>query len=679
MKHTSVGALILVTALWLGLTQSSYAQECESGTFEGAFDGEVVVPQNWNCRERQDFWFTDQGSQIIPYIWMLNLEQVGSRSKFKDNMDRLGYLPQKPTKDWNPDGLPIGFTKGNAKGNKFYGGISKEWLGMTCAACHTGQIEFNGSKILIEGAPTTGDFEKMLLELVAAMQATHDDDAKFERFASAVISQNSERRAGGTGDKKTLRNQLKQVTGIRHAWNGRNQGSEESGKYGPGRLDALGAIFNETAATALGVPDNKEIANAPVSYPFIWDTPQHDKVQWNGSIKNAALGSLSRNVGEVLGVFGSLELDKDSPLPIPLPIPIKGGHTTSVNVGALAKLEGLLWKLQSPLWSDTSLPSIDEDLAKDGREVFEQHCISCHQDIDRSDESRKIAAKMFPIVNPKNPNDPDSLGTDPTMAINFLTRAAKARELTGLFTRYVRVLSDGEKFEQKDQDEVRKIRIIAYSVAGTIIHNLIRNPDEVIAALKAGKSGKSQDELTQIAEDVKKLIAGNGSLKSFIEKITVGLLEFEETKLSFTDKLIDKVGDKLKDYENTNDDPKCFPDGMLPCYKARPLNGIWATAPYLHNGSVRNMRQLLLPSKCPTDVNGNSVYVAGECRQATFHVGSRRFDDQNIGFADDGYFVFNTKLIGNSNKGHEGPAYGYDELAKDPKLIDALLEYLKSL
>ena len=30
-------------------------------------------------------------------------------------------------------------------------------------------------------------------------------------------------------------------------------------------------------------------------------------------------------------------------------------------------------------------------------------------------------------------------------------------------------------------------------------------------------------------------------------------------------------------------------------YKARPLNGIWSTAPYLHNGSVPNLYQLLLP------------------------------------------------------------------------------------
>ena len=32
-------------------------------------------------------------------------------------------------------------------------------------------------------------------------------------------------------------------------------------------------------------------------------------------------------------------------------------------------------------------------------------------------------------------------------------------------------------------------------------------------------------------------------------------------------------------------------------YRARPLNGIWATAPYLHNGSVPNLRELLTPRR----------------------------------------------------------------------------------
>ena len=69
----------------------------------------------------------------------------------------------------------------------------------------------------------------------------------------------------------------------------------------------------------------------------------------------------------------------------------------------------------------------------------------------------------------------------------------------------------------------------------------------------------------------------------------------------------------------------------LLCYKARPLNGVWASAPYLHNGSVRTVRQLLVPSE----------------RQKEFNVGSREYDPRNMGFIDAGNSVMNTTLPGN--------------------------------
>ena len=47
--------------------------------------------------------------------------------------------------------------------------------------------------------------------------------------------------------------------------------------------------------------------NAPVSYPFLWDIPQNDYVQWNGLGANGGLGPVGRNTGEVIGVFGTLD------------------------------------------------------------------------------------------------------------------------------------------------------------------------------------------------------------------------------------------------------------------------------------------------------------------------------------------------------------------------------------
>ena len=48
-----------------------------------------------------------------------------------------------------------------------------------------------------------------------------------------------------------------------------------------------------------------------MSYPCLWDTPQHDFVQWLGIAKNGGpldILTLSRNVGEVLGVFADFAI-----------------------------------------------------------------------------------------------------------------------------------------------------------------------------------------------------------------------------------------------------------------------------------------------------------------------------------------------------------------------------------
>jgi hypothetical protein len=133
---------------------------------------------------------------------------------------------------------------------------------------------------------------------------------------------------------------------------------------------------------------------------------------------------------------------------------------------------------------------------------------------------------------------------------------------------------------------------------------------------------------------------------------------------------------------NYDPDTTAEPWVSLLSYKARSLNGIWATAPYLHNGSVPTLYDLLLPPN-PEDAKNPSAAV--ECRPVPpnveyrpckFMVGSREFDPEKVGLKSAGYdgFVFNTKLPGNSNAGHE---YGTKVLSKEDRLN--LIEYLKTL
>jgi hypothetical protein len=66
-------------------------------------------------------------------------------------------------------------------------------------------------------------------------------------------------------------------------------------------------------------------------------------------------------------------------------------------------------------------------------------------------------------------------------------------------------------------------------------------------------------------------------------------------------------------------------------YKARPLNGIWATAPYLHNGSVPSLYELLLSARRDDDEPAEGE-PAPEFRPDEFVVGSQEFDPIKVGF-----------------------------------------------
>lgn len=93
-------------------------------------------------------------------------------------------------------------------------------------------------------------------------------------------------------------------------------------------------------------------------------------------------------------------------------------------------------------------------------------------------------------------------------------------------------------------------------------------------------------------------------------------------------------------------------------YANMPLDGIWARAPYLHNGSVPDLASLLDPP---------------EKRPARFQRGCRQYDLERAGYACSQGVAFDTTLLGNSNAGH---LYGTDLSEADKS---ALLAYLKSL
>jgi hypothetical protein len=514
----------------------------------------VNLDQGWSEEQQQRFWFTSQGSQMVPYDWFLALEQPTSTDLIRSdaNLDRLGYLVETPSPA-NPDGLPVGFAKD----------LDPEtgaWMGFTCAACHTNQIDTPTARLRIDGGPTLADAYTFFDQIAKSLQATATDDQKFDRFAHKVLGQGYTPAAASA-----LRQRLQTLAQLRVA---RQNHDSPPVAYGHGRLDAFGDIFNQVLGADLNIPENFQKANAPVSYPFLWDTSQSDRVQWNGVAPNAGAGALARNVGEILGVFGTVTVE-----PVSKERKELKGYKSSAKIASLGELEATLNDLWSPLWPAEYLPPLDPAKVRSGQAIYQQQCASCHAVIERTDPKRRLNVVMTPVAE---------LGTDPTMVENSILRAGRTGPLQGDKV----LLLAGPPFG----DRASGVQILDHVVLATIV----------------GQKGAAAEAVVKEFIDVK-------NAPTF--------------------------------------DPRS--------YKARSLNGIWATAPYLHNGSVPNLWELMKPSAQ---------------RVQQFHVGSRQYDAVNVGFdTASGASLFDTRLPGNSNAGHD---FGTN-LSDEQKW--ALIEYMKSL
>lgn len=634
-----------------------------------------TLSQNWTDAQASEYYNTPQGSQLIPYTWFLNLEQAGSTRPFREpeHFRALGYLPRAADVN-NPDGLPIGFVKDGDN------------IGMTCAACHTGQINFHKTAWLIDGGPTRGDGETMLRRLEAALRATQSDSEKFARFARAILGSDQRIEA-----REALKNELTRVTEKRASYNARNLPRSTEPPFGPGRIDAFGAILNEIAVRFAQVPTNPTTVDAPVSYPFLWDTPQHDKVQWNGSAANTEIGdwrasifhtkdvgALGRNIGEVMGVFAEVETTKNPGL--------VGGYASSVRVADLIKLEDLLRQLWSPQWPD-EFGKIDGELKAQGEILYNQNCISCHQPINRTDESRKIIANLSDV------------GTDQTMARNVANRSGKSGVFNG--RRFILPLLKEVQPEERLADLLSHVGQRALlgqlwkwdsvptssSFSATkpslpaeqpmdigapmdySVNLVVRLPNGKLTGtfsdLKFDRSGKL---ISAVARSATKtyIVPPSGATKelntnSDIQGLEPGLRSQVSKRLIITDRgpAPTKTLTLKHGMFGLSHTPYAYP------YKARPLNGVWATAPFLHNGSVPNLDELLKEASA---------------RQKTFRIGSAEFDPVLVGYRTDlGESVFDTTASpGNSNAGHDklGGAYTKVFTADERR---QLIEYIKSL
>jgi hypothetical protein len=595
--------------LWVTISVSlidgrAKAQQGASGTTTPVV---IYADQGWSDAERDLFYTTSQGSHMMPYAWFKALRRLDVDEPFAaDQLQRYGYLHNdRPN---NPEGLPVGFV--------IDGDTASGQLGMTCAACHTGQLEYEKdgvtSALRLDGAPANADFQQFLAELTTASRQTLAQRTRFDAFAKAVLSVNY------TAAKAA---QLKIDFG---AWVRQfgdfMDASLPPSSWGPGRLDAFGMIFNRVAARDLGVPGNFKVADAPVSYPFLWNATRQDHTQWNGGVPNGLyIQGLARNTGEVFGVFADFKPKRWFP-GAPTPLTIIDFTSNSADFAGLQTLEEKIATLKPPSWP-RDVFKLDEKLAERGKPLFEANCGECHSEKMSSQLSSAWITSVMAV------------GTDPKM----VTNAGRASN-PGL---YSGALMPPPPIGARFKNPAKTGDILAASVVGALLAEAFTLP---ITPEKLQTSGVWR----AIRTDFGDLLPDR---------------KFDDLSSLRPDFLMDlqaRIKNRLDDlFRNPG------PAGSDAAYEARVLHGIWATAPYLHNGSVPNLWELLTPAKE---------------RKSSFMIGSRVFDPKNVGYVTDQSPFKNGKFVtdprnanGNGNGGHE---YGTG-LTPDERW--AIIEYLKTL
>lgn len=515
----------------------------------------LLLDQGWSDADRAFYYGTPQGSAMYPAAIIQALETTeGKPFMARENLEQYGVLYPEAGLEVsnNPWDWPIGFVVDDLPT------LGGPQFSLTCAACHTGAIRFQGKQVLIEGGQSVTDLPRMSEDQVRAFLETDDDPARRERlFARAVeLGHPADRIAEDwAGIINKLRKNMLRSEAL------------ASTVAGPGRVDAVAAIATAVFVDGFDNPRNLFPHDAPQSYPPVWDIWYFDWVQSNASAHQPML----RNLTEAMGNGPNRFVNEDGTLK-----PEPEIWRSTYRVQNLFEIEERLQTLEPPPWPEDVLGTIDSARATAGQALFETHCAACHG--IKVIEGHQPTEWHLPVVPLAK------IGTDPMLVYAMSGRQYDASIL---------------------------------GVEGTV------------------------DALTGLS-----LVSGNIKAQAYAD---AGISPEEAPR-----------------YDGFGRKSEMNPDACG--YRPRPLMGIWATPPFLHNGSIPTVDDLL-----------------SETRPARFASGGNDYDPVRLGLAPEGgpgALDFDTSLRGNDNSGHWftdeanrpgriGPALSATDRA-------AIIEYLKS-
>jgi hypothetical protein len=609
---------------------------------QGKADDTIVLPAT-----QADFSHLPEGSEVFPIDWLRAMQSGRTGKPFLDILDRFG-LYDDPGGPIVPDDssrwLPVGLTLTKPIGSEM------EMLGVNCSACHSTEVHVRGNKLRIDGAPNFFDITDLYLDIFESAESTINDPSKLLTFLRNLKTQ-------GPRDAPT------RILVVLLPFLEKAESERDPNCFEARLLDYIRGLFR--GDTTASKPETEKLAamfaepSADGRKSLATDLAQlrAAKPLWRKlrdalEIARTTIADLRDIPPEALPMlearFAFLKKMKaQQALGMGLPSPGPG------RVDAFASARNFLfggddarpasapvrypaiWTLDNRRWVhwDGNTDSISERNAGQalglGALVDTSTLRSTLLPVNLyllEDYVRKLPAPTWPSAwGAMDTNSP-------------------------AFARGKRVYADNcaschegqEKRETADLPDGKGKKTLAN---GKVLVFLIGTDDT-----------RQQNFATPLA-DGREFASTLGSLQRKIKDRAIA---------DHTDQLARPGIREIKARMDALDkDPEWLTNRG---YIARPLAGAWATAPYLHNGSVPSIAELLKPVKD---------------RPAKFWVGSREFDPATLGYfwkkaqipADQQAHVreFDTALPGNANGGHE---FGTTLSDADK---EALILYLKGL
>lgn len=581
--------------------------------------------------DRAKLYHLPEGSELFPLDWLRAMTSLKTGKPFLDDLGRFGLIDDPngpefvPGKD--PRRLPVGLTRTVPTAS----GI--EMLGVNCAACHVGEVWYKGAVVRVDGAPGLFDIQGFYAEMFQSAQATV---AKRERLVAFL----RKLAANGPRDPAT-----KLLAGLLPLL---------SGEATPDAAFERLLMKRLNAALGGGGAEQSAVASVLTAGSFF---ERAFALRRLAEVRLAEIAEERQLLQRLVEIAQKLGTDpKSAPL-------------------LLARLS-FLKRLKN-------LDALGVVAPRPGFGRVDAFTSARNFLFDPSEARPPSAPVRYPFLWGL---DKRWLHWDGNTMSVMERNVGQALGLGGV--------ADPKTFSStllpanlhELELVAKKLKPPAWPAAFGAVN---RNSDEYKLGAKvyAANCAACHDRQEEVKTYGKKVTddgvvyIGLGTdearTKVFADKLAdgrdfaaaVGDIQKKIKKRAYADHRAELVKKYGPDFADKLDQPegkiKWLTTGG---YVARPLAGAWSTAPYLHNGSVPTLADLLEPA---------------HRRPVLFPVGHREYDPDRVGFVSrfedvpeeqvKAYFVFDTRPAGNRNTGHEFGA----TLAPAEKR--ALLLYLKGM